>query len=159
MDNIINNEEATPTKVVSEEATPTKEVSEVATPSKEVSEVATPSKEVIEVATPSKEVSEEANPMVVANPIVSEEATPTKEVSEDSIDIEISNDEQSSLLDIFKNKYMLVAILLAIAGGVYGITYAFDSLQINFTLYCCSVWFICLAFIFLANYTRSSPSN
>ena len=107
-------------------------------------------------------VSEVANPMVevvseVANPMV--EATPTKEVSEDSIDIEISNDEQSSLLDIFKNKYMLVAILLAVAGGVYGLTYVFDSLQINFTLYCCSVWFVCLAFIFLANYTRSSPSN
>jgi hypothetical protein len=139
MDNIINNDEATPTKGVSEEATPTKGVSED--------------------VTPTKGVSEDVTPMVVANPIVSEEATPTKEVSEDSIDIEISNDEQSSLLDIFKNKYMLVAILLAIAGGVYGITYAFDSLQINFTLYCCSVWFVCLAFIFLANYTRSSPSN
>ena len=149
MDNIINNEDVTPSKEVGEEATPTKVVSEDVTPSKVVSED----------VTPSKEVSEEANPMVVANPIVSEEATPTKEVSEDPIDIEISNDEQSSLLDIFKNKYMLVAILLAIAGGVYGITYAFDSLQINFTLYCCSVWFVCLAFIFLANYTRSSPSN
>ena len=76
-----------------------------------------------------------------------------------SIDIDITNDEQFSILDIFKNKYVLVAILLAVAGGVYGLTYTIDSLQINFTLYCCSVWFVCLAFIFLANYTRSSPSN
>jgi hypothetical protein len=116
-----------------------------------VEEVANPMIE----ATPIVGVSEEATPIVG----VSEDAIPTKEVSEDLIDIEISNDEQSSLLDIFKNKYMLVAILLAVAGGVYGLTYAFDSLQINFTLYCCSVWFVCLAFIFLANYTRSSPSN
>ena len=54
---------------------------------------------------------------------------------------------------LFTNKYVLVAILLAIAGAVYGMTYAFESLQINFTLYCCSVWFVCLALIFLANYT------
>jgi hypothetical protein len=92
------------------------------------------------------------------NPII---GAPKNEVTaqNDSIDINITNDEQLSILDIFKNKYVLVAILLAVAGGVYGLTYAFDSLQINFTLYCCSVWFVCLAFIFLANYTRSSPSN
>ena len=54
---------------------------------------------------------------------------------------------------LFKNKYVLVAILLSISGAVYGLTYAFNSLQINFTLYCCSVWFVCLALIFLANYT------
>ena len=72
---------------------------------------------------------------------------------------ELSVIEQTSFFDFLQNKYFLVAILLAIAGGVYGITYAVNSLEINFTLYCCSVWFVCLAFIFLANYTRSSPSN
>ncbi len=72
---------------------------------------------------------------------------------------EQSGSEQTSFFDFLQNKYFLVAILLAIAGGVYGITYAVNSLEINFTLYCCSVWFVCLAFIFLANYTRSSPSN
>jgi hypothetical protein len=74
-----------------------------------------------------------------------------------------TSSDQSQLeetpFDLLKNKYVLVAILLAIAGTVYGLTYAFKSLQINFTLYCCSVWFVCLALIFLANYTRSSPSN
>jgi hypothetical protein len=63
---------------------------------------------------------------------------------------EIKLDEESS---IFTNKYFLVTILIAVAGGVYGLTYAIGSLQINFTLYCCSVWFVCLALIFLANYT------
>ena len=80
-------------------------------------------------------------------------------LNEDAINIGISYDKEFNLLDFLKNKYVLVAILLAVAGGVYGLTYTFDSLQINFTLYCCSVWFVCLAFIFLANYTRSSPSN
>ena len=55
-------------------------------------------------------------------------------------------------ISIFTNKYVLVTIMLAVAGGVYGLTYAIKSLQINFTLYCCSVWFVCLALIFLANY-------
>lgn len=63
---------------------------------------------------------------------------------------EITLDEDSS---IFTNKYTLVTILLAVAGGVYGLTYATNNLQVNFTLYCCSVWFVCLALIFLANYT------
>ena len=62
---------------------------------------------------------------------------------------EIKLDEDSSILT---NKYALVTILLAIAGGVYGLTYATNNLQVNFTLYCCSVWFVCLALIFLANY-------
>ena len=90
------------------------------------------------------------------------EVTAQKEgttISENAIDIGISDDKEFNLLYFLKNKYVLVAILLAVAGGVYGLTYTFDSLQINFTLYCCSVWFVCLAFIFLANYTRSSPSN
>ena len=95
----------------------------------------------------------------VINPIIGAPPNEVTVPNEDSFDNDITNDEQFSILDIFKNKYVLVAILLAVAGGVYGLTYAFDSLEINFTLYCCSVWFVCLAFIFLANYTRSSPSN
>jgi hypothetical protein len=62
---------------------------------------------------------------------------------------EIKLDGESSILE---NKYFLVTILLAVAGGVYGLTYATKNLQVNFTLYCCSVWFVCLALIFLANY-------
>lgn len=62
---------------------------------------------------------------------------------------EIILDEYSSILT---NKYVLVTIMLAVAGGVYGLTYATNNLQVNFTLYCCSVWFVCLALIFLANY-------
>lgn len=61
-------------------------------------------------------------------------------------------DEESSI-NILQNKYFLVAVLLALAGGVYGVTHAFKSLEVNFTLYCGSVWFVCLALIFLANYT------
>lgn len=66
-------------------------------------------------------------------------------------------DEESSISgissNILQNKYFLVAVLLALAGGVYGVTHAFKSLEVNFTLYCGSVWFVCLALIFLANYT------
>ena len=67
--------------------------------------------------------------------------------------------EYTSFFDFLQNKYFLTAILLAIAGGVYGITNTIDSLEINFTLYCCSVWFVALACIFLANYTRSSSPS
>ena len=102
---------------------------------------------------------ENTNLNEVINPIIGTALNEVTPLNEDAIDIGISDDKEFILLDFLKNKYVLVAILLAVAGGVYGLTYTFDSLQINFTLYCCSVWFVCLAFIFLANYTRSSPSN
>jgi hypothetical protein len=60
-------------------------------------------------------------------------------------------------IGFLKNKYFIVAVLAAFAGIAYAITFSIKNIQINFTLYCCSVWFVCLALIFLANYTESSP--
>ena len=75
-------------------------------------------------------------------------------LSKEEIRMDLSEEtsEDSLGTTFFKNKYFLVAIFLAIAGILYGITYAIDILQINFTLYCCSVWLVCLALIFLVNY-------
>jgi hypothetical protein len=81
----------------------------------------------------------------------------SKEETSVDLSIELKEPSVDSLgTTFFKNKYFLVAIFLAIAGILYGITYAIDILQINFTLYCCSVWLVCLALIFLVNYKSSS---
>ena len=61
------------------------------------------------------------------------------------------------LTDSFFNTPMVIMpVLIILAGIFYGITFAFDSSQIQFILYCGSVWSICLAFIY---YVNQSPNQ
>lgn len=93
-----------------------------------------------------------------------EEATATEAIgvtaTDDVILEEVTGATEAAITGgFFTNKYFLVTVLAAIAGIAYGLTYISKNIQVNFTLYCCSVWFVCLALIFLANYTESSPPN
>jgi hypothetical protein len=85
------------------------------------------------------------------------------EVSESMINPVLTQEEEEetagtpATISFLKNKYFVAAVLAAFAAIAYAITFSIKNIKANFTLYCCSVWFVCLALIFLANYTESSP--
>jgi hypothetical protein len=83
------------------------------------------------------------------------------EVSESMINPVLTQEEEAAgtpaTISFLKNKYFVVAVLAAFSAIAYAITFSIKNIKANFTLYCCSVWFVCLALIFLANYTESSP--
>jgi hypothetical protein len=84
------------------------------------------------------------------------------EVSESMINPVLTQEEEETAgtpatISFLKNKYFVAAVLAAFAAIAYAITFSINNIKANFTLYCCSVWFVCLALIFLANYTESSP--
>ena len=55
----------------------------------------------------------------------------------------------------FNTPIVIMPVLIILAGIFYGITFAFDSSQIRFILYCGSVWSICLAFIYYVNQSQA----
>jgi hypothetical protein len=91
------------------------------------------------------------SPLDTTSPIpeISTIKDPIPEIStiKDSIP-EISTIKDSIPDNYLSTPIVVMPVLIMLAGIFYGITFAFNSSQIRFILYCGSVWSICLAFIY-----------
>jgi hypothetical protein len=73
--------------------------------------------------------------------------------------------EESPIIDTpitesyFNTPIVIMPVLIILAGIFYGITFAFDSSQIRFILYCGTVWSICLAFIYYVNHSKNQTQT
>jgi hypothetical protein len=73
---------------------------------------------------------------------------------------EISTIQENPIIDSYFNTPIVVMpVLIILAGIFYGITFAFDSSQIQFILYCGTVWSICLAFIYYVNHSKNQTQT
>lgn len=83
----------------------------------------------------------------------------TASLVEESPIIDMSITDTPMTESYFNTPIVIMPVLIILAGIFYGITFAFDSSQIRFILYCGTVWSICLAFIYYVNHSKNQTQT
>jgi len=83
----------------------------------------------------------------------------TASLVEESPNIDMSITDTPITESYFNTPIVIMPVLIILAGIFYGITFAFDSSQIRFILYCGTVWSICLAFIYYINHSKNQTQT